>query len=134
MELARDEGVHDQISWVGWLDTVGKAEAFAAADLFVLLSDAENSGLSVVEALQHDVVVVASTEVGVGVELAREEAVLLAPRDPGAAARRLDQILDDEPLRARTLASARAAVSRLVSPDRVADAYIQLSEGATDRR
>ncbi len=67
---------HD-VRLLGWLDASGKATALAAADTFVLASDNENFGLSVLEALTAGLPVIASDEVYVARDLARDRAVAL---------------------------------------------------------
>ena len=50
-DLARGEGVSDQVHWLGQVGGQVKADLLAAADVFVLPSFSENFGLAAVEAL-----------------------------------------------------------------------------------
>lgn len=49
--LAAELGVASQVEWLGHIDGAAKADALAAADVFVLPSHSENFGIAVVEAL-----------------------------------------------------------------------------------
>lgn len=94
-----DLGLEERITLTGWLSGADKAAAFAASDLFVLLSDFENYGIAVIEALQHGLPSVTSSEVYVGQDLADVGAILIAEREPELAARALDRALSDGDLR-----------------------------------
>ncbi|MDQ3151797.1 MAG: glycosyltransferase [Actinomycetota bacterium] len=80
----------------GFLSGSDKADAFAAADLFVLHSDNENFGLAVVEALHHGVPVLLSDQVYIASELeAAGVAVVVPLTDTDGLAEQLHVLLDD---------------------------------------
>lgn len=126
-----DSGLTGQVTWTGWLDGQTKADALAAADLFVLLSDAENYGIAVVEALQHGAAVVVSDQVGAAEDLAPRGALLLAPREPRAAAAQLDRVLADDALRRHVVRRAEQALLEVLSPAALDPRYADLATGDT---
>jgi glycosyltransferase involved in cell wall biosynthesis len=65
---ARKNAVHDRVVWAGFVEGETKADALAAADLFVLPSFSENFGVAPVEALLAGVPCV----LGKGVAIAEE--------------------------------------------------------------
>lgn len=127
--LAEKLALRHRVTWTGWLHGPAKADAFSAADLFVLLSDAENYGIAAVEAMQHGATVVVSDQVGAAEDPALVGAVLLAPREPAAAAARLDRYLDDLPLREATRRAASRALEERLSPRALDPAYRALATG-----
>lgn len=125
--LATELGLSDRVVWVGWLGPEDRRDAYFSCDVFVLLSDAENFGIVVVEALQHDCVVVASEQVGVAVDVADQGGVLLAQRDPRSAAAVLDKALSDADLRERTRERAQQVLREDFDPVALADRYTGLT-------
>lgn len=111
-----DLGLEARITRTGWLSGEDKAAAFVASDLFVLLSDFENYGIAVVEALQHGLPSVTSSEVYIGQDLAAMGAVLIAEREPGSAARTLDDALTDSEMRGQLKACGLHALTTHLSP------------------
>ena len=103
-----------------------KADAYAAADLFVLVSDAENYGITIVEAIQHKCVVAASGEVGAAAWLADRGAVVIAPRTAPEAAAQLDRALIDSELRVQVLEAGRRVLVDELAPDTIDDSYARL--------
>ncbi len=120
-------GLEARITRTGWLSGGDKAAAFAAADLFVLLSDFENYGIAVVEALQHGLPSVTSTEVYAGADLAQDGAVLIAEREPRAAAEALDYLLSDESARQRLRERGQNVLVTRYSNRSLASAYTNLT-------
>jgi len=81
----------------GFLSGTEKADAFAAADLFVLHSDNENFGLAVVEALHYGVPVLLSDEVYIARELEAAGAAVVVPlTDTDGLAKELHDLLHDD--------------------------------------
>jgi len=63
--LARRLGVADRVIWAGFLSGEGLLAALSAADLFALVSENENFGMAVVEAMMCGLPVMISRGVGV---------------------------------------------------------------------
>jgi glycosyltransferase involved in cell wall biosynthesis len=64
-KYAASLGVSERVIWTGFLDRAGLVDTLSSADLFALVSDSENFGMVVVEALLCGVPVMLSKEVGV---------------------------------------------------------------------
>lgn len=114
--LGRSDALADRVRFVGWLTGEQKASAYAAADLFVLLSYNENFGITVMEAAEHGVPVVLTTEVYAGQALVDEGAAVLATHDPDEAATVITGLLAD----AQRREAMSAAGVRLAAQDREA--------------
>ncbi len=101
--LARDQGVADRISWLGWRDDAGAL--LAAADVFVCSSRVEPLGNMVLEAWSAGRPVVAADADGPRELLRHGVDGLLVPReDPAALANAILRALDAH--RATDLAAA----------------------------
>lgn len=109
-------GVADRMHITGWLEGHDRAEAFAAGDVFVLISDAENFGLSVVEAMSVGCPVVVSDKVFLAKDLERAGAVVCVERDARAAARAIDRLLTHPQEAAAMGKRARELVDREFAP------------------
>ncbi|HEX2294589.1 MAG TPA: glycosyltransferase family 4 protein [Actinomycetota bacterium] len=111
-------GVADRIRWLGFRPDV--ADYIAAGDVFCLSSVWEGVPLAAQEAILLGVPVVA-TAVGGMPELV-EDAVtgrLVPPRDPGALAAALRQVLESEALRKTFADGARASLQHRFSTERM---------------
>jgi len=98
-EVAR-LGVGNAIQWLGLRTDV--PELLAAIDVCVLASLEEAQGLSVIEAMAHDLPVVASAVDGLAENITHEQTGLLVPpANPGALAAAINQLLGDAQLRSR---------------------------------
>ena len=84
------------VLWTGFLAGEDKADAFAAADIYILPSWSENFGVSVVEAMAAGCPVVVSDQVAIHTDIANAEAGLVAPCKVPAIAGALTQLLSDE--------------------------------------
>ncbi|MEA5362334.1 glycosyltransferase [Amycolatopsis sp., V23-08] len=115
-----------RVVFTGWADPVRRRDLLAAADVFALLSDNENFGVAVAEALVAGVAVLVSDEVYLGDELAPEGAAVVTPRDPAAAGRALRDLLGDDRRRRAVGAAGRAWACRELDDGRVGDRYRQL--------
>lgn len=77
-------------------------EALAQIELLVLPSDAEGFGLVLIEAMAAGVPVVATRVAGIrDVVTDNQTGLLVPPRDPGALARAIERLVEDDALRQR---------------------------------
>lgn len=105
-ELARRLGVDAHIIFHGVLHSSELAALYRAADLLVISSRHEASGVAVLEAAASGVAVV-GTDVGYVADWTPNRAVAVPPRDPAALADAIVAILNDSLGRKRLAASAR---------------------------
>ena len=91
----------------GSVDDVTLAQAYAAADLFVLPSVYEGYGMVYAEALSFGLPVIACGVGPVPDLVRREAAVLVPPNDPGTLSEALDILIEDPALRRRMSGAAR---------------------------
>lgn len=126
-ELAHRLDLDACVALPGWVD-----DAFAHlrdADIFVLPSLQEGSGsLSLLEALQAGLPIVASDVDGIGEDVAHgDSALLVPPGDPQALAAALERLLASPSLRRRLGARARSTFEERFAPPAFAralgDAY-----------
>ena len=85
-ELARREGVGDQVHWLGQVGGQVKADLLAAADVFVLPSFSENFGLAAVEALAAGLPCVLGCGVALAEEVGRAGAGVVVDPNPESIA------------------------------------------------
>ncbi|HWJ63289.1 MAG TPA: glycosyltransferase family 4 protein [Acidimicrobiales bacterium] len=107
-QRARELGVDDRVSFPGYLDAAGKADAFARHDLFVNTNLVDNTPVSVLEAAAAGLVPVATRVGGIPALLADgTDSVLVRPSDPQALADAVCGLLEDPDRFARLSAGAR---------------------------
>lgn len=107
-ERARALGVADRITFPGYLDAAGKADAFARHDLFVNTNLVDNTPVSVLEAAASGLVPVATRVGGIPALLTDgTDSVLVPPSDPEAMAAAICGLLDDPERFAELSAGAR---------------------------
>jgi glycosyltransferase involved in cell wall biosynthesis len=97
----------------GRVDDVALAEAYAAADVFVLPSRYEGYGIVYAEALAHGLPVIACNTGPVPELVGREAAILIQPDDKEGLSAALNLLLGDAALRARMSRAAHHRASSL---------------------
>lgn len=113
----------------GWVDGVTRRALFTRADVFALLSDNENFGLSVAEAVESGVPALLSDQVYLGDELVEHEAAVVCERTVESAATSLRRLLDDADLRRRVGHNGQVYARDRFAVPAVADAYLSLLGG-----
>ena len=116
-------GLAGRVTFPGWLDVGAAARLQASADILVLPSHAENSPISIIEALAAEVAVVA-TPVGTTPELLTDgESALFVPvGDAPALADALARLVDDRALRNRIAAAGHRVFRDKLDIDQLARA------------
>lgn len=104
-ELARELGVSDRVRFHGLVPDA--AALFPAFDAFVLSSRSEGTPVSLFEAMEAEVPVIASEVGGVPDVVRGEEALLVTPDDPAALAGALREVRNDPEAARRRAARAR---------------------------
>ena len=115
-ETAARCGVADRVHVTGWLEGTDRIDAFAVGDVFALLSDAENFGLSIIEAMSVGCPAVISDKVSLAEDLERAGAAVCVERDAVAAARAIDMLLTHPDEAVKMGERARELVAREFAP------------------
>jgi glycosyltransferase involved in cell wall biosynthesis len=126
-EVARACGMTHRMRMLGWQEGRDRVEAFLAADVFALLSDFENFGLAVVEALSVGCPVVISTAIDLADQLGKAGAASCVEQDPVRAAAAIDELLLDRSKATAMGARGRALVERDFAPAAVASRLCEIS-------
>jgi glycosyltransferase involved in cell wall biosynthesis len=116
----------DAVRFIGWVSGSAKQDLLRAADLFVLLSDKENFGFAVAEALAAGTPALLSDGVCLGDDLLSYQAAVVCPRTVEGAAHALRALLDDDAARARLAGAGRRYVIEHLAPERIAERYDQV--------
>ena len=117
-KLARDEGVHDRVKFVGQVGHTDLPKYLKISQVFTRPSRSEGMGNSFVEAMASEIPVVATQEGGITDFLFDPEknpgkpptGLFAKTNDPEDTARQLKRFLEDVPLRERCIANAKALV------------------------
>jgi len=94
--LAEVSGVDDRILWLDWTDDL--PSLFAALDLYVSPSHSESFGLATLEAMAAGLPIVATRTAG-SIELLQQKEFLVPFGDPVRLAKRITELLKDDPAR-----------------------------------
>ncbi len=111
---------------LGFVDGAVKAQALAAADIFVLPSMNENFGISVVEAMMAGVPVVISDQVYIADELRGARSVQICARNVPDLANAIARQLQAAGSDATLSAAARDEADRLYAPTVLRRRYVEL--------
>ena len=123
LAIASDTGCTDQVELVGNLENT--EDVLADADLFLLASETESFGLSMLEAMSCGVPCV-STHVGGVHEVLGDAGALTAPGNPEHMADAAVALLSDKDKHRATSAKARQRAVELFDQNDVANLYFEL--------
>lgn len=131
-QQAKQMGLGDRVSFLGQVDHEMLPHYYSASDVCIVPSYYESFGLVAVEALACGTPVVASRVGGLAITVKDgETGYLVAEPSPQAFARKLEQLLDDEPLRLKFALAAPASVERYHWPGiarQVLEVYLSLAD------
>lgn len=108
---ARDRGIEDRVSFVGFVDGAAKVQLLASSDVFVLPSINENFGIAAVEALASGLPAIVSDGVAIHREIEAAGAGIVVDQHGRQLSAALRTMLDD------TLRTAMSARARLLAED-----------------
>ena len=117
-EFVRNAGLEKHVHFEGWVDKPRVKELLLSSQILVLPSRAENQPLSVLEGMAHGLAVVA-TRVGAVPEVIddRKTGLLVDVQDEIGLARALAELIENESLRVKIGAGARAAYVQEYRPE-----------------
>ncbi len=90
-----EEGVLEQVTFMGMLTGKDKLAVFAGSDIFVLPSYSENFGMAVIEAMASGLPVIISDQVGIYKEVAESKAGRVIETDAEQLAEAMANLLDN---------------------------------------
>jgi glycosyltransferase involved in cell wall biosynthesis len=128
-KAAADLGLEHRVRISGFVDEVGLADRYAAADVFVYLSEYEGFGLPVLEAMARGVPVITSTRPATG-EIFKDAALLVEPTDSAAVAGAIERVLSSRTLADDLITRGRALAARHSWSDAAARTHDLLREAA----
>jgi glycosyltransferase involved in cell wall biosynthesis len=123
------------VKFAGFLNQSEVSRAYAAADIFMLLSKSgETFGMAVAEAMHFGLALVLSDKVGSGADLLGDgsNGYVVHRDDPDTAAAALERLVTDDELRARFGAASRERISSWTL-DQAVDGAVRAIRFAADR-
>ena len=126
-DIAAKNSIEDLIVIGG--EVIGKARAalYRSAEIFVLPSYRESFGIVLIEAMCHGIPIVTTNIPNVSEIVSEgEEGFLVNPGDASSLSARLNQLLDDDELRARMSKAGVAKFQSCYAPQRVISQIDQL--------
>jgi glycosyltransferase involved in cell wall biosynthesis len=119
-------GIATDMVWTGFLGPREKANAYAAASLFVLPSYSENFGIAAAEAMAAGVALVVSDRVALSESVKKAEAGTVVSCETEDLAKAIQQLLRSSALRNRYAANARMLVESQFASQAVGNALLSL--------
>jgi glycosyltransferase involved in cell wall biosynthesis len=121
--------LEQNVVFAGWLSGTEKADAFEGSDLFVLLSDNENYGITAMEAAYYGLPAVLTEEVYTCPDLVAAGSAVASPQDPELAAEVIDTVLGDPEQLARIRSAALIYAREHLDSEVVSSQYDGLLRG-----
>ncbi len=124
-KYANDKKISDKIKFLGFKEDI--FNYIKALDIFVLTSNNEGLGSTILQAMMLGIPVVATDAGGVREVVINEKTGLLVSKnDPEALCNAVLRIIEDEKLRKNLIINARKFVNEKFTVDKMVDAYFQL--------
>ncbi|WP_022847484.1 MULTISPECIES: glycosyltransferase family 4 protein [unclassified Desulfurobacterium] len=124
-KYAKDREISDRIKFLGFKEDI--LNYIKALDVFVLTSNNEGLGSTILQAMMLEVPVVATDAGGVREVVINGKTGLLVPKNnPKALSTAVIRILRDEKLRKSLIINARKFVNENFTVDKMVNAYFQL--------
>lgn len=134
-EQAGSRGIGESVIWLGHVAGQEKADALAAADLFVLPSHSENFGIAAAEALAAGLPCVLGKGVAISADVEHAGAGLAVEPTGDAVASAIARLLNDEAGRVEAAVAARRLADGSYSPRNMGESLLALYERvAAERR
>jgi len=127
-DLAKGKVVSEHITWLGQVEGAAKADALAAADVFVLPSYSENFGIAVAEALACGLPCVVGQGVAIAGQVADAGAGVAVGTDAEAIAEGLRPYITLPATRLATGEAARQLAAREYSVETMGERLFELYE------
>ncbi len=118
--LAQDLGVAGRVFWTGYLEGENLVKAYCAADVFSLISEHENFGMVVVEAMACGLPILTNPEVALWEEVEKENVGVAVEKNPEAIAQGMRDVLRRRSLWSQWGENSRRVAGELFANDKVA--------------
>jgi L-malate glycosyltransferase len=126
--FADELGLADAVELAGSVTHEELIAYYAAADVFVCLSNHEGFCVPLLEAMYHELPIVAYTNTAVP-ETVEGAGLVLPNKEPARVAAAIDRVVRDSALRSMLASAARERVARFALP-RVQEGFVTALEGA----
>jgi glycosyltransferase involved in cell wall biosynthesis len=113
--LAAELGIHERVSWTGFVSALEKDEFFASIDVLVMPSEFESFGIVAAEAMMHGVPAIVSPDTGAAELIRSHGGGLVVPATPDAIADALSRLDSDAKMMDRLSVEAIAAATAELS-------------------
>lgn len=134
VRISISEGVSDRILWLGHVEGGEKADAFAAADLFVLPSFSESFGLAGAEAAAAGLPLILSKGVALADDVVAAGAGMAVDPTASSIAAAIGAFASDPDMRTRAGASAKGLAEERYSSPRMGRDLLALYQRILDER
>jgi glycosyltransferase involved in cell wall biosynthesis len=122
-------GLHDSVSFLGYLSNSAIAEIMRNADIFLLTSKGEGMSNALLEAMACGLVVVTTS--ASSIDVVQNGVNGFTAKNPEDMASIVLRLIDDEVLKRKIGENARRTVLEKFSTDRMFSAYLQLYKKLT---
>lgn len=124
-QLANELQIRDDVLWAGFIRE-DKADAYAAAEVFVLPSYSENFGIAAAEALAAGVPCVLSDQVALVEYLENDDSAVIVPCDAVAISNAIVELLSNSKRRGRLAERGRQVAAEQFSYSAVGQALLHM--------
>lgn len=134
LQWIQEEGIEKAVTFMGMLQGKDKAEAFAAADAFVLPSYSENFGITVIEAMVSRLPVLISDQVNISTPIKEAEAGLVIQCEVGKLRDAMAVLYNQPDLRHRLVENATNLVNSTYTWDVAIKRLISMYEASINNK
>ena len=127
-KLSKRMGLSDRIIWTGYRKGYNLKESYAAADIFLLLSESENFGMAAAEAMAIGIPVIVSNCVGISSDIIAYNAGVVTELESKKIGQAVTNLLRDHSMLKVLGKNAKKAVDELYNDKKVAYSMLKVFE------